>query len=115
MTTAALQSIIRCSVSPIVDGRGTSGSRGRFASACREKIEFAPSVSESRKTKKRMRGGKDQSGSHVEMWSVAQRITGSAFPRSTIRTNTSGTDSRVPLIIDLAFGDELMRGALATS
>src|SRR2546429_724070 len=114
-TTAALQSIIRCSVRPTVDVRFNPGRLGSRGSVCRKASELAPSVIESRKRKKSRRGGNDPSGSHAEMRSVVQRMTGSAFPSKMMSMTTRGTESRAPLINDRALGDEIDRGASAAS
>src|SRR2546423_15003649 len=76
-------------------------------------MEFAPSVMDSRKKKNRTRGGNDQSGSHAAMLSVGQRITGSAVPRRATSTTMSGAESRAPLMIERALGDDAGRGASA--
>ncbi len=88
---------------------------GSLDPICRDEIEFAPSVIESRKPKNSNRGGNDQSGSHSAIRSVPHRITGSALPSSMMRMSTIGRDSRVPQIMDLALGEEIDPGASAAS
>src|SRR6266550_562866 len=114
-TPKALQSIIRCSVTPILDVTGIWGYCGNLGASCLVAIEFAPRVRTSKKAKKMSRGGNDQSGSQAPIRSVPQRMTGSALPSRANRTTIRGSERIAPLIKALERGEETERGAPAVS
>src|SRR3954471_7053575 len=81
----------------------------------REAIEFAPSVSTSRKAKNNTRGGNDQSGSQPARCSVVQLMTGSALPSRAMSTTITAAESTAPIATERVREDEKERGVAVAS